>query len=566
MDNNDKVKKFLDKLEKWRDKSEYLTVSELLWYLYDETGYFSFVGAMPDGEQRQANLRLLFERARQYEQTSFKGLFNFINFINRLKSSSGDMGSAKILGENQNVVRIMSIHKSKGLEFPVVFVSGCGKKFNLQDANAPILFDQDLGLGPDLVDVRRRISYSTAAKQALVYKMKLETLSEEMRILYVAFTRAKEKLIITSTIKDAQKTAIKWCNAASYGKKLLEYETLKARSFIDWIGPAISWHSDSQIIRDSAGASSCEELDEVGVNLKLSIYSKMDLCFSNLNKIPGTESEVADAGCEEEIERENKYFDEIKKENKYFDEIKRRLEWKYKHEAATRLPTKLSVTELKRRFSPIDDETEIVFKNNENFEKNVIIPLPNRPAFLEGRKELTAAEKGTTLHFVMQHLKLENEMTEPIIVRQVEEMVKGEMLSENQAKTVDFKRISRFFDGQLGKRMLAAGSINREVPFNLELSCNDASLLGINMLNDELGENETVLVQGVIDCFFEEDDELVLIDYKTDYIAPYGKETLSDKYRLQIELYSRALKIAFNKNIKGKYIYLFHNGDIIEYM
>ena len=177
--------------------SLYMTTDQLIWQLYQETGYYGMVGAMSAGEQRQANLRILFDRARQFEKTSYKGLFNFITFVDKLKSSRGDMGSAKILSENDNVVRIMSIHKSKGLEFPVVFLSGCGKKFNFQDMNKSILLHQDLGFGPDVVDTRLRASWPSAVKQAIREKIRIETLSEEMRILHVALTRAREKLIIT---------------------------------------------------------------------------------------------------------------------------------------------------------------------------------------------------------------------------------------------------------------------------------------------------------------------------------------------------------------------------------
>ena len=203
----EKVTGFLEILNEWRDKALYMSTDELIWYLYTETGFYSYVGAMTGGEQRQANLRMLFEQARKFEDTSYKGLFNFINFVNKLRSSRSDMGSAKILGENENVVRIMSIHKSKGLEFPVVILSGLGKGFNLQDLNRRLILHQELGFGPDYVDYKKRIAYTTPAKQALRYRIKTESLSEEMRILYVGFTRAREKLILTGSVKGFGKAA-----------------------------------------------------------------------------------------------------------------------------------------------------------------------------------------------------------------------------------------------------------------------------------------------------------------------------------------------------------------------
>ena len=183
---------------------------------------------------------MLFERARQYEETSYRGLFNFINFINRLRSGGADMGSAKVLGENDNVVRIMSIHKSKGLEFPVVIVAGCGKRFNMQDLNSSILLHQDLGFGPDLVDLEKRTIVPSLPKFAIRQKLRLETLSEEMRILYVAFTRAREKLIITGSIRDYEKVCGLWYDKASKGEeKLSPYDMMQASSYLDWIGPAV---------------------------------------------------------------------------------------------------------------------------------------------------------------------------------------------------------------------------------------------------------------------------------------------------------------------------------------
>ena len=200
-----KIEKFLNQLEEWRKEQEILSLDELIWKIYADTSYYNYVGLMPNGELRQANLKMLFERAKSYEKASFKGLYHFIHFIERLQLSSGDMGTAKIIGENENVIRIMSIHKSKGLEFPVVILAGTGKQFNLMDLNDAILLHQDLGIGVKYKDDELQIQYDTLTKEAIKNKMKIETLSEEMRILYVALTRAKEKIIITGMVKDYPK-------------------------------------------------------------------------------------------------------------------------------------------------------------------------------------------------------------------------------------------------------------------------------------------------------------------------------------------------------------------------
>lgn len=235
----EKIKNFLKMLETFRNEQEYLPLDQLIWKIYMDTGYYHYVSLMPNGALRQANLKMLFERAKQYEKASFKGVYNFINFIDKLKQSSNDLGAAKLIGENDNVIRIMSIHKSKGLEFPIVFVSSMGKNFNMQDLNDPILLHQELGLGPKVIDSKRRIEYTTLAREAIKIKTKIESLSEEMRVLYVATTRAKEKLIMTGVSKDAKKEMEEKEKLTQvYEKKqgkLNDILLKKYKSYLDWI-------------------------------------------------------------------------------------------------------------------------------------------------------------------------------------------------------------------------------------------------------------------------------------------------------------------------------------------
>lgn len=209
-DGDDKLKTkiniFLENVKRWQSQEKYMALDELIWQIYLDTGFYNYVTLLPNGALRQANLKMLFERAKQYESASFKGLFNFISFIDKLHTSSGDLSSAKLIGENENVIRIMSIHKSKGLEFPVVFLCGTGKQFNMQDLNKNILLHQDIGIGPKYINTERSIEYNTLAKEAIKIQSKVEALSEEMRVLYVALTRAKEKLIITGISKDVEKS------------------------------------------------------------------------------------------------------------------------------------------------------------------------------------------------------------------------------------------------------------------------------------------------------------------------------------------------------------------------
>ncbi|MGI6084845.1 MAG: helicase-exonuclease AddAB subunit AddA, partial [Acetivibrionales bacterium] len=528
-----KAKAFLKNLGKWREEALYLPTDRLIWKLYNDTGYYNMVAAMPGGAQRQANLLILFERAKQFEETSYKGLFNFINFIDKLKSSRGDMGSAKILSENDNVVRIMSIHKSKGLEFPVIFLSGCGKKFNFQDMNKSILLHQDLGFGPDAVDYTRRLSWPTAAKEAIKAKIKAETISEEMRILYVAITRAREKLIITGSASNLEKALNRWIlTSSARDNKLPDYEILKGKNYLDWIVPAVLRHRSCGGFREMI----LEEKEFKGLLIDdssvwdIKIWEKRDVLIN-------TDSEEKDLFFNSfESSTEKEYNEGQNDAHTIAREIDRRLNWKYANEKAAYIPAKVSVTELKRRLGSQSAEESASASA-------FLAPLVKKPMFLEEGKGLSAAERGSIVHFIMQHLNLD-EIKKSAganfldnINNQVEKMVAGDLLTLKQAKSIDIGIIERFFNTELARRMLRSDRINRETPFNIAIPAQE--LYGSE---DQYLKDETVLLQGVIDCFFEEEDGVVIIDYKTDY-APKGKEyVIRDRYKLQLDYYTRALE------------------------
>lgn len=530
-----KCSKFLIKLEEWREKSIYTPIDEFIWYLYMDTAYYGYVGAMPNGVLRQANLRVLFQRAKQYEQTSFKGLFNFVNFINKLRKSSGDMGSAKILGENEDVVRIMSIHKSKGLEFPIVFLAGTGKQFNLRDLNNNILYHEELGLGPDLVDLNRRISYSTLAKEAIKQRIKLETLSEEMRILYVAFTRAKEKLIITGAVSNLEKWVNKCCSAASLDKDVIQSsEVLKGKSYLDWIGMAVCKHRDGEELRNIIGAVDIPIKTDLST-WKTNIWTKHQLVVDENNK-PVDENENSDSLIDSEIKAVDK-------------EIERRLGFKYKFAATTNMKSNFSVSDLKKKNY---EEIEEILSENLFKEK-----IELKPKFLQEEKGLTSAERGTAMHFVMQKLDFSRVKTMEQIKQQLKELVDDELLSKEEFKTIRVSKIFNFFKSNLGKRLLTAydngNEIYKELPFFTEISPLDVD----NTLPDDI-KDEKVRLQGVIDCFFYEGDNIVLIDYKTDYVEFGNEEEMISKYKIQINYYKSALKKITGKEVKESYLYLFY--------
>ncbi|NLI93167.1 MAG: helicase-exonuclease AddAB subunit AddA [Peptococcaceae bacterium] len=529
---SEKAAVFLNHLFTWQKMSLYMSTDQLLWQLYTETGYYGLVGAMSAGEQRQANLRILFERARQYEETSYKGLFNFINFVDKLKNNKGDLGSAKILGENDNVVRIMSIHKSKGLEFPVVILSGCGKKFNLQDMNKSVLFHQELGIGPDIVDYKVRLAYPSLPKQAIREKIKKETLSEEMRILYVALTRAREKLIITGSVTSISGSMEKWSRSTEDIKNRIPVcEILQGEKYLDWIGPALIRGFDTEALRKS---------NEIW---DLRIWNKADIAGSAIKEEQDEEiflawleslSEQKEQGCDTDSDLREKKT--LTKELR--GEVRRRLSWQYPYSGLVKAPAKISVTELKRHYEEEQQTPEHLFKMK-------------KPLFLAGKKGLTAAEAGTVMHFVMQHLDFGNGDIE----KQISLFIAQDLLTKQQAESVDPDKIRRFTDSLLGRRMLSSEIIEREVPFNMEIPCHE-------IVEGEY-DPEKILLQGVIDCYFEEPDGLVLIDYKTDTVPESGLEEIEARYRTQISYYSRALELLTGKRVKEKYIYLFSSGELV---
>ena len=533
---------FIENLNKWRNKSVYTPIDEFIWYLYMDTSYYGYVGAMPNGVLRQANLKILFQRAKQYEETSFKGLFNFINFINKLRKSSGDMGSATILGENEDVVRIMSIHKSKGLEFPVVFLAGAGKQFNLMDLNNRILHHDDLGFGPDYIDLEKRISYSTLPKEAIKKKIRLETLSEEMRILYVAFTRAKEKLIITGATRDIDKTVEKWVQAASVEKsKISPAEVLKGKSYLDWIGMALCQHKDGEPLRERIGVSSGIAKDD------LSTW-KVNLWDSNNLFVEKNLEAVDEISIDEELFI-NSRAETVDKE------IARRLGYEYKYLDSTIIKSNISVSDLKKAgYEPSDEyRGESLFK-----EKPVL-----KPRFLQEKKGLSAAERGTAMHFVMQKIDYDRVDSLENIKIQLEEMLQNELLTKDEFKAINPYKIYNFFKCDLGKNILKVynegGIIHRELPFFTRIS---ASKVKEDIFKESYSEE--VRLQGVIDLFFELDGEIILVDYKTDYVEDNIEEEMNKRYKIQLDYYSDAIKKITGKVVNKRYLYLFYIDKAIE--
>ena len=518
-----KIEKFLNNLEMWRKEQEYLSLDELIWKIYNDTGYYNYVGLMTNGELRQANLKMLFERAKQCESISFKGLFNFINYINKVKTSSKDMDSAKVIGENDDVIRIMSIHKSKGLEFPVVFLSGTGKQFNMQDLNNKILLHPEIGIGVKYIDYDMQIEYDTLSKQAMKNQTMLETLSEEMRVLYVALTRAKEKLIITgySTAekqKEMDELVFKY-------DKLNHILLKKYKSYLDWIKLVYIYN------KDEMSKLSTIEIFEKNQILKMCKKNDDDETNSSANDI---------------LKKiENVKID--KEEQKRIVEI---LEYQYQNKASVFIPTKTSVTEIKQMQNKDLAQNSRKKGPTPNLQMQKKEPTPNLPKFLQADKEtqITSAEKGTLIHLCMQKLDLSKQAyTYEDVKLLVANLEAKNIITAKEAEAININKVYQFTKSKIWQEMINAKEMQREKPFYINIPAKEIY---------EQDIEEKILVQGVIDLYYiNQDDELILVDFKTDYVENREEHILINKYRTQLELYKRALNSALNRNVDKVYIY-----------
>ena len=479
-------------------------------------------GLLTNGKLRQANLKILFERAKQYETASFKGLYNFINFIDKLKTNSGDLSAAKVIGENDNVIRIMSIHKSKGLEFPIVFLCLTGKSFNFRDLNEPVLFHQKIGFGIKYRDIEKQIEYPTLTKEAIKLKAKQEVISEEMRVLYVALTRAKEKIIITGTTKDLEKSIKEkeeYLEINPKEKKINSSFILKLHSYLDWLLLVYLKRKEElcNIIDFSTYSS-----DEVA---KTNLQSESKNSFINLQK--------------EDIDKE-----EIEK-------VRKELEWKYEYEKASQIPTKTSITKLKEE--AIKNNAKIVnLLSDKQLEKTLDMKVPN---FAKEESEITGAKRGTLIHLCMQLLENDQDYTKQELETWVKTLVEKELITKKEADAIPISILINYVKSDLWKELRKAQEIHKEEPFYLHIPAS-------KLFKDE-HLTEKIVAQGVIDLYYINDKgELILVDYKTDYVENGEKQKLIEKYKEQLSLYKQALEKSLNRKVDKVMIYSTWIGEI----
>ncbi|WP_037372486.1 helicase-exonuclease AddAB subunit AddA [Anaerovorax odorimutans] len=481
----DKCRNALDKISEWNKASTFMPLEELLWKLLRETAFYEYIGAIPGGIQRQANLRALIDKAVQFQNTQMKGLFQFITYIEAVKKEKVPTGQVKLLGEKDDVVRIMTIHKSKGLEFPFVIIGGLGKKFIKDNKIGRIGLHKDIGLGLRWIDKENHSFKKTIIQSAIEQRKSNEDMAEEIRVLYVAFTRAMDKLVLLGSVTDIDKTLKKY--EVNDG-----YNVEDSNCYLDFLLP---------ILKET--------------NIKFITHNKSDI---NSIKVSNDEQKLAVKKLlKGNVPYENKNL---------LNEISRRLEFEYAYKSALKLKSKFTVSELNK-------------EKKKGFYGSLEVPK-----FTKSNDEFSGAEKGTILHKVMEHIDFSCTNKDEIEAF-IDHLVNREILTRKEANTINVNKIIKFINSEIGKRAALSKNIYKEVSFNIAKEI----------------EGETVIVQGTIDCYFEEDGKYVLLDYKSNYLWDEKDQEAIDKlvdgYRYQIELYREALEKIREIEVKESYLYLF---------
>lgn len=553
----EKLAHFFDMLEHFRARAEYTPVHLLLWEILDETGYGAYAQALPAGSQRKANLDMLVEKAIAYEATSYRGLYHFVRYIENLKKYEVDYGEANIGSESDNTVRIMSIHKSKGLEFPVVFVCGMAKQFNETDSRAKAVMHPSLGIGCDCVDTRLRTRQASLLKKIIQKTTSMENLGEEMRVLYVAMTRAKEKLSLTGCVGNMEEQAAKWSQTAATPGETLPYSSLTgASSYLDWVMPALMRHPDARMLALSLHIP-YEEFDQSVWKKRMEKGKPVDKtdAFSTHYEFYAMAKELFEAEEFRQADKEQASLAALlnpdlsvcadEEARKYLAHVFSE-DFAYQYERGQKIAGKLSVSELKKR-SQEPEETDA--KQLYAPEEEEIIP-----GFYRTDVQVKGAARGTLYHTFMENLDFSKKEE---LQMQLEELVNCGKMSRDEASAVRLSDIRRFLKTKTGKGMeqaARAGKLHREQPFVLGVPA--------ETIQKEWSGDETVLVQGIIDAWFEDEDgAVVLVDYKTDHIA--DREKLAERYRGQLSYYAQALKQLTGRTVKTQVIYSFFLGKEI---
>lgn len=530
VDEKEDLQQFMAAFDSWRTYSRRHGVAELLQRLYDDTAYVDFVGAMPGGDVRQANLKALYDRARQYEEAGFRGLFRYLQLMDKMKEDGLDLAPAKVVSEKEDVVRIMSIHKSKGLEFPVVFVADMGKAFNRRDTQDQILFHNRLGIGLKQYDPEWRMSYPTLIWSGIAAQLRWEGTAEEERILYVAMTRARDQLILTGHSSHIDRDWQRWTSRLN---------PAQAKSYFDWVMPAALAPFGAKADADYArpGAAWQDAIWQVRI----------------ARAVPaGTVEEGAYDG-EPRLEALRRGDLTGTPVPSWLDE---QLSWQYAYPQAVRTAAKFSVSAVKRRYQELHSD-ELQDEAALSVPAAAVIPTaPGEddafaalPPWLAGEEAaISGAQRGTALHKALQYITPAADQTTATLRREIDAFVRQGLLSREEAKLVYVPVLAAFCQSDIGRRMAESPELHREYPFTVLLAGGDP------LPETETGEQ--ILIQGVIDCLFREDDAWILVDYKSDRLET--ADAFRSRYAVQLALYKRAVEQITHRPVEETYIYSLH--------
>ena len=570
----ERLKAFNDTLNDFRIKITYMSIYDLLCEMLDKTGYYNFIKAMPAGERRKANVDMLKEKAATYEEGSYKGLFNFIRYIEKMNKYEIDMGEASIISENDNAVRIMTIHKSKGLEFPIVFVANMQKKFNMMDSRMKAVIHPDMGIGIEYIDENTRIKTRNIMRAAINTRISLDNIEEEMRLLYVACTRAKEKLILSAggiTDKKLEKMVSKRMKNSEY----LGYGVVaKSNSFLDMIAYSLGRNKAfARIYKNILAIDMPMENEQFNVDSNV-LVQYLELKHIVEDIIKDKVNEKANAEALLNLPTEHEFSKEIR------DELENKVNYRYPYEKEVKSNAKMSVSEIKKISYEAEDDTEAALSTEEIF-KSLDEISENRnavvPEFIEKGSVISGAARGTAYHTVFELFDFNMEPTKENIEEMLENIHKSGRLSKEEKDAINVSDIMEFANSSLGKRMKAAyfrGELYREAQFVMGITetqveefkeiarkvreekvfikPEEVRITGKSNTSD-ISVDDTILIQGIIDVYFIEDGEVVIADYKTDRVKKL--QELKDHYYVQLELYKQAVEQITGMMVKEKILY-----------
>lgn len=530
---SEKINHFLERMERFREKVPYTPLYQLLEEIYEETKYLDYVTVMPAGEQRRENLKMLVQKAIAFESGSYSGLFQFNCYIEKLQKYEIDFGEANLQDGSENAVHIMSIHKSKGLEFPVVFVSGMGKMFNQQDTRGKLALHPEMGIGPDYIDPKLRQKTATLVKKVMQKQMLLENLGEELRVLYVALTRAKEKLIMTGYVKRLREQMEIWEQQNYTDRESLSYTQISgAKNYLDWVGSCLVGAKDHSVDIKIISLEQLSKRETIGQLIQEMKREELTKWEKDI---------IYHQGLKEMLEKKDSY--------------------EYPFVTEEKMKNKITVSELKR-LSHLEMENAgeileaVTWEATEETEQIEEIP---KPKFMQATEQPSGTGLGTLYHKIFELLPIDKISTKEEVASIIDSMAEKGRIKEVDRKYISVQKVWKFVSSALGKRVAEAQrkqKVWREQPFVMGVPAKEIYQL-------EHSE-ELVLVQGMIDLYFEEEEELVLVDYKTDRVQRENGETvLKQRYHTQLEYYEKALEQLTGKRVKETVIYSVSLGRAI---